>query len=109
MIGKNFNDLQSILGEPTESYWWDNLDEGDATFEGDNYQIMITYQSDMSVSDFFFSYTVIDATEEDVLEAGNLEDNNLDYSIEIQEWVNPELAKQNGSPEISGIAIYPKN
>lgn len=70
--------------------------------------IQIDYSLSGEIRSIFIADETESRKEDEILLLGNLKPNSNEYSIRIQNWVNPALAKQRKAAEIAGIEVITK-
>jgi len=67
--------------------------------------VQIDYDAHGVIQEMFLSDDTAGRTVEEIYELGSLKPGDTAYSLRIQPWLNPSVARRNGEAEIAGIAI----
>ena len=67
--------------------------------------IQIDYSRSGQIKAIFIADVAEGRKVDEILLLGNLDPNSTEYSLRIQDWLNPTLAKQQNAAEIAGIEV----
>ncbi|GAI81511.1 unnamed protein product, partial [marine sediment metagenome] len=70
--------------------------------------ILIDYSKNGKIKMIFISDRTAGRTKEAIMKLGNLKSSSSLYKIRVQQWLNPQKARQSGNADIAGIEVTPR-
>jgi len=116
LLKLNITQVKERLGSPTSEFIPSaanlQVDPGMLScleYQNRSTSITINYSRSGKIETIFIADNTTGRKTEEILKLGNLKVAAKDYKIRVQNWINPQYAKEIGAAEIAGIEVTPFN